>query len=267
MKSSKPSSPVYPVRAIESVHPRDGALGGRVVAQAGQVDVGQRGEDLDRARALDGEQAGRQRSVVEDGLEALQPLGQRVRHDGRIARVGDDQEARLAQAVDDEVVDDPAVGRADHRVLGAPDGQARRIGHERGGQRLSGVRSHDVQLAHVRQVEQPDPLADGPVLLDDRAVLDGHQPATELDQPGAELAVGVGQGRDVDRRLERVGHRPASAEAEPSGGTSDEAAPGPVPDPASSAAVRATRARSVSKVSIVAAASNRIQRTSSNSWS
>ena len=53
----------------------------------------------------------------------------------------------------------------------------------------------------------PTALADRPVLLDDRAVLDGHEPATELDQPGAELAVGVGQGRDVDRRLERVGHR------------------------------------------------------------
>ena len=141
--------------------PGDRALGRRVVAQAGQVDVGQRGEDLDRPRALDGEQAGRQRSIVEDGLEALEALGQRVRHDGRVARVGDDQEAGLAEAVDDEVVDDPAVGRADHRVLGAPDGQARRIGDEGGRQRLAGVRSHDVQLAHVRQVEQPD-RAGGP---------------------------------------------------------------------------------------------------------
>ena len=138
--------------------PGDGALGGGVVAQAGQVDVGQRGEDLDRPRALDGKQAGRQRPVVEDRLEALEAFGQRVRHDRRVARVGDDQEAGLAEAVDDQVVDDPAVGRADHRVLGAPDGQARRIGHERGRQRLAGVRAHDVQLAHVRQVEQPDPL-------------------------------------------------------------------------------------------------------------
>ena len=245
----------------------DGALGGRVVAQGGEVDIGQRGEDLDRSRALNGEQAGRQRSVVEDGLEALETLGERVGHDRGVARVGDDEEAGLGQAVDDEIIDDAAVRRADHRILGATDIQARGIRDEGGRQGLAGVLAHDVQLAHVRQVEQPDPLADGPVLLDDRAVLNRHEPAAELDQPGAELAVLVAQGRDVDLRLEGVGHEAASAEAAPVGGTSEDAAPGAVPDPASSAAVRATRTRSVSKVSIVGAASNRIQRTSSNSWS
>ena len=41
------------------------------------------------------------------------------------------------------------------------------------------------QPAHVADVEQPDPLADRLVLLDDRRVLDGHRPAAELDEPAA----------------------------------------------------------------------------------
>ncbi len=173
--------------------PGDGPLGGGVVAQRRQVDVGQRPEDLGRARTLDGQQAGRQRPVVEDRLEALESLGEGVGDDRRVAGVGDDQEAVLAEAVDDQVVDDPAVGRADHRVVGATDGQARRVGDERRRECRAGLGALDVELAHVRQVEQPDPLADGPVLLDDRAVLDRHQPAAEFDQPRAERAVGVGQ--------------------------------------------------------------------------
>ncbi len=255
-KTSKPSSPVYPVRRHERPDAGHGPLAGRVVAQPGDVDVGQRRDDLDGTRALDGEQPGRQRPVVKDRLEPLEAPGQRIRHDRRIAGVGDHQEAGLAQSVDDEVVDDPAIRRAHHRVVGAADGQAGWIRDEGRGQRGAGLRAVDVELAHVRQVEQPDPLADGPVLVDDRAVLDGHQPAAELDEPGAEVAVDVGQRGEVDLRLEPVGHEPASATGPAVVGTA----------PMISAA-RTTRARSVSKVSIVAAASNPTQRTSSNSWS
>ena len=49
---------------------RDAALGDRVVAQGVEVDVGQRREDLASARALDRDEAGRQRAVVEDRPEA-----------------------------------------------------------------------------------------------------------------------------------------------------------------------------------------------------
>ena len=122
-------------------------------------------------------------------MNGSEPLGERIGDDRRVAGVGHDQEPRLGQPVDDQVVDDPAVRRADHRVVGPPDGQARWVGHEGRGERGPGVRTLDVELAHVRQVEQADPFADGAMLLDDRAVLHRHQPAAELDQACAELAV------------------------------------------------------------------------------
>ena len=84
-------------------------------------------EDGRRGGSLDRQQAGGQRAVVEDRPRAVEPLGQRVRHDRGVARVGDDEEARLAEPVDDEVVDDPAVVGADHRIVGAPDREARRV--------------------------------------------------------------------------------------------------------------------------------------------
>ena len=233
----------------------DRSLRRGVVAQRRQVDIGQRPEDLGGQRALDSQQSGRERAIVEDGLEPFEPGGECVGHDRRVARVGDDQEALLAEPVDDEVVDDPAVGGADHRVLGATDGQGGRIRDQRRGEGQAGLRAVDVELAHVRQVEQADSLADRPMLVDDRAVLDRHQPATEFDQPRTEVAVGIGQGGEVDRRLEGVGHEAASVRA-----VSD-----PAPGCAISWAARATRARSVSKVSIVGAWSKGIQRTSSNS--
>ena len=105
-----------------------------------------------------------------------------------------------------------AVGHADHRVVGAADGQARRVRDEGGREGGAGVRTLDVELAHVRQVEQADALADGSVLLEDRAVLDGHQPAAELDQPRAEVAVDLGQRRLVDGRLDGLGHGSVSVD-------------------------------------------------------
>ena len=58
----------------------------------------------------------------------------------------------------------------------------------------------------MRQVEQARPLADRPVLLEDPAVLDGHEPAGEVDEPGAECAVALDQRGDLDRIVDDVGH-------------------------------------------------------------
>ena len=67
---------------------------------------------------------------------------------------------------------------------------ARRAGvaHERAGQAVPGARSADPELAHVRQVEQTGRAPDLRVLLEDAPVLDGHLPAAEVDEPGAERA-------------------------------------------------------------------------------
>ena len=61
------------------------------------------------------------------------------------------------------------------------------------------VPARDVELAHVRDVEEPDALAHGAVLLEDAGVLDGHLPAAEVDQLRAELAVQVVERRALER--------------------------------------------------------------------
>src|SRR5690606_9971801 len=69
-----------------------------------------------------------------------------------------------------------------------------------------GAWAAQVDLAHVRDVEEPDRGADLLVLLDDAAaVLQRHLPAAEVDELGAELGVRavkrgakeVGQGRAI----------------------------------------------------------------------
>ena len=60
------------------------------------------------------------------------------------------------------------------------------------------ARPLDVDLAHVRHVEDAGVGADGPVLLDHPLVLDGHLPAGERDKARAECDVAV-----VERRSEQ----------------------------------------------------------------
>ena len=226
----------------------DGPLGDPVVADPGEVEVGQRGEDLHRPGTLDGDERGGQRAVVEDRPERLDPLGEQVADERGVARVGDDEEALLGEPVDDQVVEDPAVRGADHRILGPADGQPGRLRDDGSGERLAGVGPLDEQLAHVRQVEEPGAFTDGPMLLDDPAVLEGHLPAAEGGHLGAERLVPIGERAGVGDPLgRRVAHV-------------DDAS-------ATTCAARSTRARSVSKVSSPPASARSTQRTSSNSWS
>ena len=84
----------------------------------------------------------------------------------------------------------PPSSAHDHAVVGSADRQPRWIADQRVGERVAGARAADPDLAHVRQVEQADPLADGPMLLEDaRRVLDGHLPAGKVDQPRAQRAM------------------------------------------------------------------------------
>jgi hypothetical protein len=106
-----------------------------------------------------------------------------------IGGVGHDEEALVGEAIDDQVVDDAAVGGTHHRVVGAPVGQAARIGHQRPRQAGRSVRTADPHLAHVREVEEAGPLAHRMVLVNDAAVLDRHLPAGEVDQPATQPAV------------------------------------------------------------------------------
>ena len=250
--------------------PGDRALGDRVVAERVEVDVGQRREDLDRARALDRDERRRERPVVEDRPEAREPLGQRVAHDLGVAGVGDDEEALRPEPVDDQVVDDRR--RPARRSSSTGRGPSARAGGfvtsaEASASPASGAL--DEQLAHVRQVEQAGPLADRAVLLEDPGVLDGHQPAAELDQPRAERRVAVAERRLVEPARRRRSRsrparvaRPARAATEPAAG--DGVAGRAIDDlrgPGDEGRARSRRSAAC------AASSNATQRTCSNSWS
>ena len=122
--------------------------------------------------------------------------------------------------------------------------------HERVAERGGCAGTLDVELAHVREVEEAGALADGPVLLEDPRVLERHEPPAELDELRAERAVALDDRRDV-----------------PGSGALGHARDAESGDAASASAARATRSRSVSNVRSVAASANGTQRTSSNSWS
>ena len=156
-------------------------------------------EPLDRPRPLDGEQ----RAVVGDvahvragDLALLQP-----RVGGRAVRgVHDEEVGALADPVDDQVVDDPAVLVRQQRVLRLAGRELVEVVRERALQQLVGTRPLHLELAHVRDVEDAGVRPDGPVLGDDALVLHGHLPAGERHHPRAELDVPVVQRRVQKRR-------------------------------------------------------------------
>ncbi len=137
----------------------------------------------------------------------VDPLGEQVADQGSVAGVGHDQEPLLGQAVDDQVIEDPAVRGADHRVVGPADREAGRLRDDGRGQRLGRLGPLDEQLAHVGQIEQAGPLADGPVLLEDAGVLERHLPAAERGQlrPGRLVPPDQRRGVDLGLGVGRVG--------------------------------------------------------------
>ena len=229
-------------------------------------------EDLADARALDRDQRGRERTVVEDRREAVEALGERVAddlaHSTRWRRRGT---APVAEAVDDQVVDDRRrPGRTIIEYWARPTASVGGFVTSASASARAGVLALDEQLAHVRQVEQPGPLADRPVLLED-ARRTGPASASRRTRSAARRARGGGRraasgGSSAGVERSSVTLRPRGPPARSSPRRAPDVVARAVGD-RSPPAARATSARSVSNVSRPGASSNRIQRTCSNSWS
>ncbi len=106
----------------------------------------------------------------------------------------------VAQAVGDQVVDDAALRRS-AAACTAPGACARRsrsLDSTRCRNALRAV-ARDLELAHVRDVEDAGARAHGAVLLGDADVVDRHLPAGERHHAGAELDVAGVQRRAPER--------------------------------------------------------------------
>jgi hypothetical protein len=151
-------------------------------------------------RALQGQHGVRR--VVVDDLDALgRCLGQAAHDLGRVRGVGHQQDVLLVVEVGDQVIDD-ATGRvvAAEGVLGLAGLDLGEVVAEGGVDVVGGAGTADHGLAEVADVEEPDRLADGGVLLDDAGgVLQRHAPPAELGELRTERDVPVVQ-RGLEQR-------------------------------------------------------------------
>src|SRR5579863_4102948 len=122
--------------------------------------------------------------------------------------VGHDQKSRLAQPVDEEVVEHAAALVAEQAVLGAPLRDAADVAGDQPLHALECLWSTDHHLAHMRDVEDTNSVAHGEVLLTDPHVLDGHLPPGEWHKLGARLEVGCVERCALQRRGRRLRHGP-----------------------------------------------------------
>ncbi|MNS62652.1 hypothetical protein D3C72_957210 [compost metagenome] len=145
-------------------------------------------------RALDGKD-GQVGADLEVHGKTITLQLQPVEHLGAGSGVGD-QAVAVFRTVHDQVVDHPALRlqqRAVQRLAGVVE-----AGHVVGQQTLqpgSGVATIDIDHGHVGNIEHPAIAAHLMVLLDLRAIVQGHVPATEIDRLGAKRQVQVIQKR------------------------------------------------------------------------
>ena len=103
------------------------------------------------------------------------------------------------EPIEDDVVDDPAVLVRDERVLGVAGLEAVDVVGERRLEQVARRRTFDLELAHVRDVEDAGVRAHRLVLRDHALVLDRHLPAGERDHARAERDVPIVEGRSAQR--------------------------------------------------------------------
>src|SRR5439155_3705010 len=118
-----------------------------------------------------------------------------------VRRVHDDHVPLRREAIDDDVVDDRAAfvrEQAVARLAGLESGDV--AGHEpiEGRARAGAL---EIELAHVREIEEAGRVPHGAMLRDDARVLDRHLPPRERHQLRAELAVLLEEWGPLERGL------------------------------------------------------------------
>jgi hypothetical protein len=171
-------------------------------------------EPLQCAWPLDGEQGVVVGDVAHVGA-ALLALLQPAIVDVAVRRVHDQEVAVRLEPVEDRVVDDAPVARRQQGVLRVSGSELVDVVRESSLQDVASRRSLDLELAHVRDVEDPRVRAHRTMLRDHALVLDGHLPAGEPHQlrAGGEVA-------RVERRAAQGLHA-----ADANGAVADAAAP------------------------------------------
>ena len=103
-----------------------------------------------------------------------------------VAGIDHQQIAAVGHRVDQDIIDDAALLVAEEGVLDPSGLEPAQVASE---DALGQAPIGDAQLTHVREIEEPDGLAHGAMLLADGAVLERHHPATEVRHLSAEADV------------------------------------------------------------------------------
>ena len=119
-----------------------------------------------------------------------------VREVDRDVACVDDQEPNLVgQLVDDQVVDNAALGVEEKRVLSLALIKAVNVAGESLAQQPLGTGASNLELPHVRDVKEPGSRSYRAVLFVDTHVVDRHLPACKINHARAELDVAIVQWR------------------------------------------------------------------------
>ncbi len=122
-------------------------------------------------------------------------------HGGGVGGIGHQEDLVRPDVVGDQIVDDTAGLVAAQRVLGLARLDAIEVVGECGVDEPRGAGPANQRLAQVADVEQTDGIAGRGVLGDGAGIRHRHQPAAELGETRAQLAVAV-----LQRSVQQVAH-------------------------------------------------------------
>ena len=185
-----------------------------VVLHAGEIDGRERLHDAQGLGPLHGDERVAGARIDDRDLAHCR----RVRGDPGVVLldvrgIDDQQVVAIGEAVDEHVVDEGALGCGERRVLRLSVFQLRGVVGDDVLHRRQGVGPGQLNLPHVRHVEQAGGGAHGQMFGRDAAVFHGHVPATVRHHAGAEGDVSGVQGSLLQRGVADVTHGQAVSSA------------------------------------------------------